>query len=319
MGKRHAKVLETLGVTLAGVHDVSPVSCQDLPTDLIYMSNKTMLETINPDLYIISTTTPSHYELLSVAIDSKVPTVLVEKPPFASISESIAAQMDTENGPHVVFNFNRRYLPITYKIKSVVDSKDLGRLLNTNVIGGNIGLAMGGCHWIDVHAFLTKANLVSATFLSDESNYVNPRGPEFRDQSGYGTFMFADGSSLFLNINGEAGHGLVSLFVFETGYIQYDELTGQGSIVCRKNGHHYPTTRYGVEASYEGISFGAPNILESTSQLLQDALSHGSAPGFEAASTNTRALVAAFLSAEQGGRPIMVDDSLPKNRRFSWA
>ena len=88
----------------------------------------------NCDAVYIATTPDSHLHYARLAAERKLPT-LVEKPMALNVTEaSIMASMFQEAGVPLWVAYYRRYLPKFIKLKEILDSGALGRILGCQIV-----------------------------------------------------------------------------------------------------------------------------------------------------------------------------------------
>jgi hypothetical protein len=149
----------------------------------------------------------------------------------------------------------------------------------------------------------------------------NPRGKEFKDNSGQIFAVNEIGQRLYMELGGDLGHGLHVMYGCRNGQIFVDELAGFVRGVARKEEFRYlPTTRYAmpeIEKTYTLTS--TADIIVSTQDVWNAMLANDNYPDGSVGLHAIQTLVAANISGEQGGRKVHINNSLPEERVFSWA
>ena len=149
------------------------------------------------------------------------------KPISTSIQSARNDQIVPKKEMHLSVNHSFRFNKAVSKIKKINDSKELGKLISINVIGGNMGLSMNGVHFFEIFNYLTKnpINVVSAEIDKKVEN--NPRGKKFKDNSGLVIGKNEKKQFIFINLSEQQGHGKTISFVFRNGIIYLDSLVGK--------------------------------------------------------------------------------------------
>lgn len=327
MGRRHVTAARNAGFRIAGVCDQSPEALAltgaecNVEEALRYGDAATMLTVVRPDAVVVSTTAPSHCELVCAAAASGARYILCEKPMATSLQECdrmIAACRAA--GVKLAVNHQMRFMEQYTSIKTLIGNPEFGGLRSMMVTAGNCGLAMNGSHYFEAFHFLTGEPLAELSAWLDSSDVPNPRGAQFLDRSGQLRGVSASGARLVMEFGGDLGHGLEVVYGCRNGQIVVDELAGYIRAIYRKAEHReLPTTRYGMPADEFDRRIAQAEVVAPTVALWQAMLAGGTYPDGDRGLHAVAALVAANLSGESGGRAISVGSGLPRERTFAWA
>lgn len=139
------------------------------------------------------------------------------------------------------------HMPIYRDLVKIINSKNLGGLVSMSVNGGNFGLSMNGSHYI--YAFLMLTNdIVKEVFCDLENKTLkNPRGKQFRDNSGIIVVKTFRNKFLVINSLSEQHHGMSVTYNCKYGIIYINEFNGSLKINYRKKQYrNFSSTRYGL-------------------------------------------------------------------------
>lgn len=133
----------------------------------LFASLPEMLKSMQPDILHIASPTESHIELLGVALEHHVPVVVLEKPVGSSVEEALEILPRIQkSSTRVLVNHERRFSADYMHVRSLVESRCYGKLLNLHA-----RLYMGrtkqvkkvlwhdGTHMVDIIRYLCGADL----------------------------------------------------------------------------------------------------------------------------------------------------------------
>lgn len=137
-----------------------------LPKEALFPDATAMLDAVKPDIVNIAADTEAHIPLLKLALDSRVPVIVLEKPVGVSVAEAreilgAVDEAEREGTSRIVVNHERRFAADYRRARDFIRSGELGRLLTINA-----RLYMGkakasekvlwhdGTHLVDVISFL---------------------------------------------------------------------------------------------------------------------------------------------------------------------
>ena len=139
IGVRHAQVLEGIGKfqmaacrTKKGLKKIP----QELERTIIYFYDEDEALAWSPDFMIVSNSTNLHLEYLLKSIDHGID-VLIEKPMADDYNKVKAVEHRIKKRTNKIYiGFNLRFHPIVRKIKKIIDTREYGRVLKTNLYVG---------------------------------------------------------------------------------------------------------------------------------------------------------------------------------------
>jgi predicted dehydrogenase len=327
MGKRHAEAVRGLGLDLAGICDQNPEILRqaledlDRPAAAGFTDFNSLLETVEPDILVIATTAPTHAAYTCAAAERGVKYILCEKPMATSLADcDRMIDVCRRHGVRLAVNHQMRFMDYYREAKRVVESAEFGRLSSITVVAGNFGLAMNGSHYFEMFRYLTDQPAEQVTAWLSKEIVPNPRGPEFEDRGGSIRATNANGQRLYLEIDPEQGHGIKVIYAGRYGVLVFDELAGTMSLSVREEQYrNLPTARYGMPAVAKTLAVPPTEYETLMPRIFKSLLEGDDFPSGADGRGAVGALVAAYVSDENGHRPVLLDDQLPLERKFPWA
>jgi len=328
MGVRHLQAVNSLGMTVCGMADVSKAAlsaaCQayGVEPEISFIDADAMLATARPEAVVVATTAPSHASLVLKAAARGAKYVLCEKPMAVSLAEASAMSDACESrGIALAINHQMQFMAKYSDVKRLIGSDELGPLVSVLVAGANFGLAMNASHFFEMLRYMTGSEVNSVSAWFDDEILPNPRGPEFEDRSGRLLARSASGVVMYVDFSVNAGYGVQTTYICRHGQILVDELNGTMRVVARQAQlRDLPTTRYGLPADISQSEIDPGDALAATVSVWNALFAGRPYPNAAAGNHAMRCLVAAHLSNESGGRPVSTDVALlPIERRFPWA
>jgi predicted dehydrogenase len=329
MGLSHLAAALNLGLQPVGICDLRAENLAEAaeqagltPADCY--SHPTALFAAHPgvDLVLIATTADSHKVLVSQAAASGAKAVLCEKPMATSVADCDAMIAACKAaGTLLAVNHQMRFMDQYTRIQAELQSGRFGALASMNVVAGCFGLSMNGSHYCEALRWLSGSDIVSASAWFAPESLKNPRGEQFSDQAGEVRFETANGRRLMMSIGADHGHGMTVTYATRFGHIFVDELEGVYLATARKLEHQQlPVTRYGMPWDRWEVRFPQADNVGSTQAVIKALLSGEDYPDGLAGRNTVAAVSAAWQSAEQGGKPVLVGSSSEHDkRRLPWA
>jgi predicted dehydrogenase len=328
MGRRHVRASQELGLDLVGVADVSREALETVAQECglaaaqLFTDTAELLERTKPECVIVATTADTHAEYTCLAAKRKARYVLCEKPMAVSLDQCDRMVDEcASRGVALGINHPRRFLPQFVDVDRVVHSEEFGTLRSMTVIGGNMGLAMNGCHYIEFFRYLTGEDPAEVSAWLGYDGPPNPRGERFVDPAGSIRLVTTGGARLYIDIGARQGHGIFVTYAGTRGLMMVDELAGIARLSVRDAAHRdAPTNRYGlppVEQEWQ-LPRGDPAALSR--EMLRELItgSENIPTGIDGRRT-IEVLVAAYQSHDAGHLPISFDKPMPRDRVFPWA
>jgi predicted dehydrogenase len=206
------------------------------------------------------------------------------------------------------------------KPKSLLYSDAYGGFKSMTVVGGNFGMSMNGTHYLEAFRYMADEDPFEVAAWFDPGVVENPRGVRYEDRAGSMRVTTAGGKRLYLEIGYEQGHGLEVVYAGRNGLISVSELSGKMTATVRQNEfRELPTTRYGMPADETCLTIAPSEVIDSTVLVLSALLKNSNRVTAEQGMTAVKVLVAAYSSAENGSRPVRLNNQLDRARVFPWA
>jgi predicted dehydrogenase len=327
MGRRHISVLLKLGLDLVGIVDVSQQSLEEakrhfsLNKELLFDDINRLMAKVIPDCLIIATTANSHCDLACQAAKLGVKYILVEKPMAVSLEECERMLSTCEKyGAQISVNHQMRFLDQYSMPKALLNSDAYGGFQSMTVVGGNFGMSMNGTHYLEAFRYISEEDPFEVTAWFDTGAVSNPRGDQFKDVAGSIRVTTSSGKRLYMEIGSGQGHGLEVLYAARNGLISVSELNGKMTATVRSpEFKELPTTRYGMPAESTSLLIAPVEVIDSTAKVLNALFKDDCRVTGEQGMMAIKVLVAAYVSAENGNRPVQLDHQLDRFRVFPWA
>ena len=319
MGKLYYKILKDL--KFKKIYVISK------PLEKKYEKNSFFLDDIKKfkkkkikiDLAVVATTADVHDFYVKELAYLNIKFIMVEKPISTSIkSAQEMIELCQKKRCTLSVNHSFRFNKAISKIKKINDSKELGKLISINVIGGNMGLSMNGVHFFEIFNYLTKNPISVVSAEIDKKILINPRGKKFKDNSGLIIGKNKKRQFIFINLLEQQGHGKTISFVFRNGIIYLDFLIRKMIISKRiKKNFRLDTRFYSTKTNAKIYKF-KENIYESTKKSIKSLLIRKNHISAKEGLDSIKAVAAAIESGQKGGSQIFLK-SLNKMKKFSWA
>jgi predicted dehydrogenase len=327
MGRRHIQVVGQLGLELAGVSDQSSESLyiagqeNGIPTERRFKETADLLRETKPECVVVATTAPTHCEYTTMAAKAGAKYILCEKPMGISLAEcDQMLNVCREHGVRLAINHQMRFMDQYLQAKEITRSDAFGGLSSVTVVAGNMGMAMNGTHYFEMFRFMTDEPPETVTAWFSETDVPNPRGPQFHDRAGSVRVVTAGGKRFHMEIGSDQGHGVKVIYAGPNGVFVVDELSGTTELSVREEQYRdLPTTRYGMPSIDETSKFKAADAVGPSRSVLEALLQDRNPPSGEDGRLAIAALVAAYVSNENGNVPVRLDGDLPVDRIFPWA
>jgi predicted dehydrogenase len=327
MGRRHIQVVQKMNLDLMGVLDKNADSLQlakkegGLKDNQLFSDIDELFDVAVPECLIIATTADSHCALTCMAAKRGVKYILVEKPLAVSLDQcELMISTCKKFEAKLSVNHQMRFLEQYSKVKALMSSSVFGGLNSMTVVAGNFGMSMNGTHYLEAFRYMTDEEPFEVSAWFDNETIVNPRGAQFQDRSGSIKVLTKSGARLYMDIGGDQGHGIQVIYAGRNGQVTVNELTGEMVSSARSDQYRdLPTTRYGMPSDITHKYITPVEVIDSTAQVLRALLSGDNLVSAQQGALAVRALVAAYESSENGGRPVRLDAVNDCSRIFPWA
>lgn len=327
MGRRHIQVVHDLGLELAGICDQSSEALEiagqeyAIPSERRFKEAADLFKATRPECVIVATTAPRHCYYTSIAAAAGARYILCEKPMGNSLAEcDTMIRVCRENQAKLAINHQMRFMDQYTRAKAMIGSEEFGGLSSITVVGGNMGMAMNGTHYFEMFRYLTDEAPEAVTAWFSKEDVSNPRGPQFHDRAGSVRLTTASGKRFYMEVGADQGHGIKVVYAGPKGILILDELLGTMELSVREQRYRdLPTTRYGMPSINESSGFETADAVGPSRSVLKALLRDGNPPSGEDGRLALAALVAAYVSNENGHLPVPVAGNLPSERVFPWA
>lgn len=327
MGRRHIHAAKKIGLDLVGVVDLFELSLNEtqkehnLSDELLYKSTEKLYDNVIPDCVIISTTADSHCELTCQAAEYGVKYILVEKPLAISIEqcEKMISTCD-QHGSQLSVNHQMRFMDQYTMPKEMLNNDSFCGFRSMTIVAGNFGMSMNGTHYLEAFRYMADEDPHEVTAWFDDEIVPNPRGKQFEDRSGSLRVTTKSGKRFYMEISSDQGHGMEVVYGAKNGHIHISELYGElVSTVREEEYKDLPTTRYGMPAIREKTKITPAEVVDSSAKVLKALIEDENRVTAEQGLLAVKVLVAAYQSAENGSKPVKLDNLLYLTRKFPWA
>lgn len=328
MGRRHIQVIQELGLALVGICDCNPEALamaaeeQRAPRDIHFADPHLMLSQTKPECVIVSTTASTHCEYTCLAAEAGARYIFCEKPMAVSLEECDRMIATCQaHGVRLAINHQMRFMEQYTEPKHIVQSEAFGGLSSITVVAGNFGMAMNGTHYFEMFRYMTDEEPAEVTAWFSPERVPNPRGAQFEDRAGAVRLTTSSGKRFYMEISADQGHGMKVIYAGPYGQLVVDELAGTMVLSVREEQYlDLPSTRYGMPWVETLKKIEPADAVEPTRAVLDALLRDENPPTGQDGRLAVAAVVAAYVSDENGHISVRLDDTnLPLDRTFPWA
>lgn len=283
------------------VVDIKSEAIEQIECSNKFMDFELMLEAFKPNVCVISSNGPSHYNLAKKAILRGVKKILITKPLTCKLDEShelvnLARKYHVKIAVDHGLRYDKTYEWVCKKIKEEI----WGDLLLVNIMRNGIGLGCLGTHSFDLANLLFNANPISVTAWIDNSYKVNPRGEYFIDPGGLVVLDYGNDRKAIINQIEKAYGPMIVQLHFEYARLVIDVKFGTLELVS-KSFHSLSIQRQVNPQDFQVSHETVPLMSRILENLLSDEPMKADAlNGMNA----VEILVASYQSSEQGHVPI---------------
>ena len=229
--------------------------------------------------------------------------------------------MCARHGSKLAVNHQMRFMEQYREPKRIVQSEEFGGLSSITVIAGNFGVAMNGTHYFEMFRYLSEETPVEVTAWFSPGKVPNPRGDQFEDRAGAVRLVSTRGKRFYMEVGADQGHGVQVIYAGPYGQLTVDELAGKMRLIIREDQYRdLPTTRYGMPSWEKNYRITPADVIAPSRSVLDALIRNDDYPSGEDGRLAVSVLVAAYVSHEDGHRPVSInDDVLPTTLVFPWA
>ena len=328
MGNRHIQVVKEMGLDLVGIADPNPEALklaekeQGVASELHFSDALMLLKEKRPECVVVATTAPTHceYTIRSAELGAKY--ISCEKPMAISLAEcDLMLDACKKHGAKLAVNHQMRFMDQYVTPKRLLNSAEFGGLASITVVAGNFGMAMNGAHYFEMFRYMTDEAPQEVTAWFSTEKVPNPRGPQFEDRAGTVRVTTASGKRFYMEVSSDQGNGAKAIYAARYGQIAIDELSGVMSLMYREEQYReLPTTRYGMPSIRFEQTIQPADVIAPSRAVLESLIKGDNPPTGEDGRLAVATLVAAYISDEEGHRPVRLEETEKfKARTFPWA
>jgi len=327
MGIRHVHAGVALGMKLVGLHDLSEPAASRALDELHLLPNlnfgslRELLESARPDALVVSSTANGHAEACEIGIEFGVSTILCEKPFVDSVATADRlCTIAEEANVRLAVNHQVRSTARFEFLRAIVTDESYGGLVSLTASTGNIGLAMGASHYVELFRLLSGNAITGVRFFPDPEIDPNPRGRHFLDPAGRLILEAEGGSRMFLDFGSAAGHGMTSVVATPFGRVVLDDVSGRAFTDSRTaQDRVLPRTRYSLPGSRGEVLIPIEDAATSTQRVWQEIWKEGDYCTARQGAEIVRVLAAAEFSGSRGGDLVEPSEVAAYDLSFNWA
>lgn len=232
MGKIYHEVLKELKIEVAFVADLIRPSYE---ISNFFQDYKQALDSVLVDGIIVSTTSPSHYEIIKYAVEKKIQYIACEKAFTTSVKHAEElSHLVSSTDTRLIVNYSRRFSTQYNSLKkNILDQNLIGKPKSIIVTSGAGGLSALGTHFFDFCTFILAGKVKSVYAVPVDKNLLNPRGSEFKDPGGYVLLTFDNETRAFIDIGDDLGVQFIIEVICEFGRIIINELNKTITVQAR--------------------------------------------------------------------------------------
>jgi predicted dehydrogenase len=327
MGVRHMQAARSLGLEVSGIYDVNQQSALQAATSIglsasvVFRSAEDLFKQSGARALAVATTADSHRDYVLAAAGAGFSHILCEKPMAVSVNQCQEMIIKCrETGTRLAVNHQTRLTNSFMVLKELMTSQPFGGFASLTTSAGNVGLAMGVSHFVELFRLMADSPIRQVRFISDAQNEVNPRGSCFSDPAGR-VYAFSDGGHrMHMEFGSDQGHGLTSVFTGRYGQVTLDNLTGAASFTHRlPTERSLPLTQYGSDALNGSFHFPVENAMTTTARVWVAFLNDSDYPTGDDGAYVVSVLAAAQQSALIGGGPVSPLIDVEAQHEYRWA
>lgn len=272
-----------------------------------------------PDLGIIASWGPDHFEPAMRLLRADTRRLILEKPVVTRLSDyDRLLETASARGTRVVVHHRWRYVPLLKAIKTLAVKHDLGPPRRLTVEGGALCLATGGTHWMDFATLLFDGAPASCTAdLSTAA--INPRSAGLMFVDGIASWRWPGGQQLVICLDNKASIAPLLKVTFPHAVLSFD-FTLQARLERRPPDtvDLSRMTRYGLPSETLFAGRLTDNDRNTVEDVLEDALADAAPLSpLASAKTSIEMLIGALTASEVGRTlPLLLQE--PEFRDRSW-
>ena len=285
----------------------------------IYNNLEECLKFTKPHIAVVSTTADSHKYYAIKLAKNNIKNIIVEKPMATSVKHCTEIiKICKKNKIKLAINHQTRFTQEIEIINKLISKFKLGKLISMNVIAGNAGLVMSGVHFIEIFYYLTKKKIFEVSGNFDNKILPNPRGKQFKDNSGQIIAKTKNNQVLYLNLSCFQGHGINIIYTFKNGNIVVNRKGLININIRKKKYFNYPMNLFNLPEINQNFKFKENNLIKSTKILVKSFLNNKNFPTGIDGLESIKTIVAAIESNKSNGQFKKLS-KINNSKTYPWA
>jgi predicted dehydrogenase len=222
MGQRYENVLSKMNIKIEFICDKKEIKSRYKK----FNDYKKAIDANDVDGIIISTTGPSHFDIIEYAIKNDIKYIICEKPFVTSVADADKViSLLTKSNSRIAINYSRRYSKSYQRLwDDLCKQKIIGEISSIIITSGAGGLSAIGTHFIDLCSFFFQSKMESVYAIPIDRKLKNPRGEEFEDPGGCVVLKFQDNKRAFLDLGDDLGIQPIIEILGEYGRVVIDDI-----------------------------------------------------------------------------------------------
>lgn len=291
-------------VTIGALVDKDPKTCEGVVSALFYQDLSRMLSDYKPNLVIIATHGPSHFEIAREAINSGVKMLIISKPVTTSYTDALKLQeLIKKNGVKVAVDHALRH-DSTYKwIRENIKKEKWGSVSRVTIERSGIGLGCLATHSFDLANYIFDCSPSRVTGWVDKPVNINPRGAQFIDPGGLAVLDYGNDRKAIISQVENSIRGFMMVTIYcERAVLKVDAKNQKMTVetLDNKGMRKLSTNPHNIEVHHDVTSLMKKILYDvlNNQKLIADFVF-----GLEA----IKILIGLYGSHHQGNRPLKLD------------
>tara|TARA_B110000881_G_C18593143_1_gene529433 strand:- start:1735 stop:2757 length:1023 start_codon:yes stop_codon:yes gene_type:complete len=322
MGQRWHQVLKELKFKNIFIVDKSSNKLKKnniINKNNIYNNLEECLKFTKPYIAVVSTTADTHKYFAIKLAENNIKKIIVEKPMATSVKDCAEIiKICKKKKIKLAINHQTRFTQEIEVINKIISKFKLGKLISMNVVSGSSGLAMSGIHFIEIFNYLTKNKIFEVSGNFDNKILSNPRGKQFKDNSGQILAKTKSNQLLYLNLSCFQGHGINIIYAFKNGNIVVNRKGLININIRKKKYFNYPMNLFNLPEINQDLKFEENNLIKSTKILVKKFLNNKNFPKGIDGMESVKTIVAAIDSNKSNGQFKKLS-KINKSKTYPWA
>lgn len=215
-GMRYFNAINKIkNVNVGAIVDKNKNVVNELLDVIFYDDLEKMLNEYEPDLVIISTNGPSHFDIAKKAMNSGVKKLVISKPITTSFSDAIKIKdLAVQTNSKIAVDHGLRYDETYNWIYANLNKQTWGKVLQINIERSGIGLGCLATHSFDLANYLFDKPPIRVSAWVDKPIFNNPRGKQFIDPGGLVILQYDNGERAVISQIENTIRGIMLVKIF---------------------------------------------------------------------------------------------------------